>query len=1592
MTATTRVHWIFVFLVVACALRAQSFSVFDIDTSNFPIMKAKFYAFDAATVQQQPQPSEILLTEDGIPRTVQSVSCPPAVPLKRLSSVLVMDVSSSMDGTNLDIARTAATTWVAMLPLGQSECALSSFDDHSYLVQDFTTNKSKLLDAISNLRTGGGTDYDYGLLLPPGGGLQITKSGKYQKILVFLTDGLCTPNFTPAIIAEANAQQCQIHVITVGLPCPQVLKDIAAGTSGTWHENVTTEDEAKLIYEQILGNALATDPQVCTLTWESQRSCNPGVCSVAVTWSGKVSRAVYYRPTDAIQKLAAAPGRIIIPPKQVGQSFDTTIVVTAVNMSMTVTDITSINPQYDIAPKSFTLANGESKSLVIRYTPTDSTYSWTRFDFQNNVCSTAYYVSGMYFPRGREKQQLKVIAPNGGEVYVVGSDTLITWEGIALTDPVALDYSTDNGAVWMAVTDEVSGGEYLWHVPNTPSPNCLVRVSQLQHNRQRGWAIRSGGPDWDEATSIAVDTGSVTYITGWFEDDMVYETTRLGNKFLRNAGSKGTRDAFVIKYEDDSVLWARRFGGGGDDFGLDITVDGSHNVYALGRFEKQAGFGADTSYAVGKSDIMIIKYRPDGSIDWRTQAGGTDFDSPSSVTVDRSGNVYVTGGFYGTADFGGINLTSSGKDDIFIAKYLPNGTISWARSAGGSLGDVGFGTAVDTMGNVYVAGSFASSTATFGSLVIQGDPNATMYLAKYHPDGSIDWVKTAKGGVGASARSVAIGPAGEVYVTGVCGTTADFGDTTVVANSIYNFYIAKFTGGGSLDWIRFDGNSIGVFGRDIATGRDGSIYVTGEYEGTLSFGVDTLTISSDPDRSIFVNKYFLDGTLEWVKHPIVSPNGREEVEGIAVDDKDNVFVTGYFADTARFETSTLAAGGNKIDLYIWKLSDYVLQSDTSDARFSIILPSPLSHDIDMGDVLVGRQKDSVIIVFIENTGTHPFQVTSIDISGAHPDDFALVSGVPPFTVPAAGGKSVEFRFSPTAVGPRTGQLQIETQANTIFQTIIGNGVEQSIMAYGKTIDFGAVQTMTSKDTTITIAIVNSGTVAIDFTNDLQLGPDTSQFTLISGTSPFTLAAGASHTVQIRFSPTEAGRTSGRIAFVYSGPGSPAIINVFGEGIDQGKRIATIGEVIDFGKVLLSSSKDTTVTFAIQNVGSIPVDFTGIVQLGPDLTQFSLISGGGNFQLLPQETHSVTLRFSPTTIGKTSTEIGFVYDDSASPAKLLLKGEGVEQKKTIAVLDAVIDFGAVDISSVKDTTITLAIQNVGDSTIEFTSDVQLGPDLTQFKLLAGGGAFTLAPLQSREVMIRFAPIAAGMTHGSIGFEYNGVGSPAVLELSGVGLGGLVKIADDSAYPGEKRNIAVELLGVPSSSLQSLATGFRARIAYNATVLAPFGGNVARGSGVDTVTVEGNLGTDNSLTSVPFLAALGNAEVSSMDLVESVWLDAQGQPANYDVETESGTFKVLGVCEEGGKRLFNPEGQVTITRISPNPASESVQVEIETIEAGRTQVVVMDVLGRTVATLYDGEIASGSHKLNLNTSQIAAGSYYVSLVTPTVKKFARVDIAR
>ncbi|MBK9248096.1 MAG: hypothetical protein IPM69_08295 [Ignavibacteria bacterium] len=125
-------HFILIFAILLNIqeMYSQSLSLFGIDVSNFPTIKGKFYSFYADVKQQRPSSGELSIRENGVARTLTNVRCPPFQPPKAISSVLVVDVRGSMkmsngNESNMELAKSAARTWVNELPLGKSECAIT---------------------------------------------------------------------------------------------------------------------------------------------------------------------------------------------------------------------------------------------------------------------------------------------------------------------------------------------------------------------------------------------------------------------------------------------------------------------------------------------------------------------------------------------------------------------------------------------------------------------------------------------------------------------------------------------------------------------------------------------------------------------------------------------------------------------------------------------------------------------------------------------------------------------------------------------------------------------------------------------------------------------------------------------------------------------------------------------------------------------------------------------------------------------------------------------------------------------------------------------------------------------------------------------------------------------------------------------------------------------------------------------------------------------------------------------------------------------------------------------------------------------------
>ncbi|MFN8359383.1 MAG: choice-of-anchor D domain-containing protein [Candidatus Kapaibacterium sp.] len=1142
------------FTLHAAALHAQFIKVLPADATAFPTVSASFYSFDQAGAVLRPAAADLTVSEFGKPCTILSVTCPP-IPVRRaISSVLTMDISASMNdqinGTvKMDIARAAARAWIEDLPLGASECALTTFDDKNYLMQDYTTDKAALLGTVGNLIPNHGTDYDAGLLAPQAGALQVSKTGKHDKIIVFLSDGL--PSRDPdedSIVAEAQRQGCKIYCVMVAMFAPQSMREISSRTGGKCFESIRTIAEIQAVYRSILAESQGIEP--CRLTWQSSSSCIPSAreVSVGLAQTSASGETNYTPPANSASSLKVSPSTLYYYGKTPGSTYDTTITLTAQNASYTVTSITSTNPAFSITPPSFTVSSGQSQVLTVHYTPTDSGYAWTKFEFVNAVCPVYYFVSAGYSGTSPSATALVLTAPNGTEEFAVGSDTVISWSGISPDDTVTLDYSTTNGATWEIIAPRVTGGSYRWHVPNTPSNQCLARVRQFNSQREN-WALQFKGNNLDEGRTVALDPAGNIYVAGSYKGSITF------GSFTLNASSTTATDGFVAKIrQDKTVEWVQPIVSPGNDVVTSLATDNAGNIFATGVFAQKAVIGGKTITEINSTalgELFLVKFHSDGSVEWAQNAGSKYDDIGGHLTTDGAGNVYMVGGFNWDAKFGTtvIPFTEKLRNNMYVAKYHTDGVMEWVKIVEKAGSNSEQGVCTDRNGNIFITGRY-EAPIQFGKTALY---DGNIFLVKFLASGTIDWATNIGGDIFGDGRGVAADDDGNIIVAGSFNEKMVFGTLQFYSSGSEDVFLAKYRPTGALDWVTHAGGT----GRDkvnsIAIDGSGSIYIAGEFQAEAAF--DDITIKNAGGTSgfydIFHAKYFPNGKIEYAKQ--AGGLGADFCSSITSDRLGNIAMTGTFEYKAKFDTTILATdtiiGILNKDIYVRSMYQRELQSDVSDAAWSIIAPRPGARDVDMGSVPVLTSRDSLVESLVFNGGTQAFKVNDIQIRGGDSSQFMLVSGIPPFSVPAGKGVNVEFRFTPASQGLKQSQIVIITQGDTLRMKIWGNGTQPSIQTIGNgRIDFGKVFVGKFKDTLRALTIMNAGTKAVVI-DSIGLGlPNPKDFSLLGGSGPISIPPDSSLRLDLRFTARSAGRTGCALLFYYKDVGSPSVVQLSGEGI------------------------------------------------------------------------------------------------------------------------------------------------------------------------------------------------------------------------------------------------------------------------------------------------------------------------------------------------------------------------------------------------------------------------------------------------------------
>jgi type IX secretion system substrate protein/beta-propeller repeat-containing protein len=361
-----------------------------------------------------------------------------------------------------------------------------------------------------------------------------------------------------------------------------------------------------------------------------------------------------------------------------------------------------------------------------------------------------------------------------------------------------------------------------------PLLSILFLINSSYPQVQQDWVAIYNGPENnnDVATAIVVDNSGNVYVTGH---------------------NNGVGDYATIKYNSSGVQqWVAVYNGpaNAQDEAYSIAVDALGTVYVTGW-----STGSGTS-----SDYATIKYNSSGVQQWvaRYNGPGNFDDEATSITVDGSGNVYVTGYSWGSLE------------DYATIKYNSSGVQQWVQRYDGPphLSDHAHSIEVD-VSNVYVTGYSSGSGTNFDYATI-----------KYRSNGIQQWVARYNGTADSNdiARSIALDGSGNIYVTG-----ESFLNTTN-----FDYATIKYNSSGIQQWVqRYNGPGNNVdYAYSIAVNSSGSVYVMG------------YSIGSGTSYDYATIKYNFSGIEQWIQRYNSSSNYYVRAGSIVIDGIGNTYVTG----------------------------------------------------------------------------------------------------------------------------------------------------------------------------------------------------------------------------------------------------------------------------------------------------------------------------------------------------------------------------------------------------------------------------------------------------------------------------------------------------------------------------------------------------------------------------------------------------------------------------------------------------------------------------------------------------------------------------
>ena len=810
--------------------------------------------------------------------------------------------------------------------------------------------------------------------------------------------------------------------------------------------------------------------------------------------------------------------------------------------------------------------------------------------------------------------------------------------------------------------------------------------------------------------------------------------TQIGN------GSTAFNSAYTPLYFSNTGQLVRS-----DDLdGTNLTTYGTQGS-GVGQFYGALGIAVDSSgriYVADTYNSRIVRIDDFEGTNWTTfgtyGSGDGQFNNPNAISVDAAGKIYVM-------DTGNSRLVRI--DDM-------NGT-NWTVATTGLGSGVGqfaqYSTAVafDMFGSIYVADtgnkrivrmddltgngwttltqspviggyifSFASPVGvavdTAGKIYVADASIPTASVVRIDDMSGANWIQISLGS-GATPHSIAVDLGGMVLVGG--------GGAQIVDNMMQ-----AVTSGSGLT------NGFGPYYVFGAT----PVQVPPPRPSAISFSPPSLTFSQNvnttsPPQSITVTNFGgspINGLSIAASGVFSQTNNCPPVLVAATSCTATVWFTPSGAGSV---TGSLNVSD---DSYNLGRSQAVPLNGTGTTPRASITPTSLSFSAQVA----GTTSSARTITVLSN-GTGALLVSNVVATAP----FSQTNNCSAPMAPAASC-TIQVSFTPTVVGAASGSVTITNNAGTQKVTLSGSG-SAPVTFSPTSLSFGNVVVSTSSTRTITLTNRLNTTLTV---SNVAVSGVSGPFAVASNTCG-AVAAGASCTVGITFSPTAAASATGTLTFTDNAVSNPQTVSLTGTGIAP----VTLSVTSLSFSTTVAGNTSVAKTVTLTNNQGTALGISSIGTTGP----FAVASNTCGTSVLAGKSCTVGVTFSPTAVGSAMGTLTFNHNATNSPQMVSLSGTG-SAPVTLSVTS--LSFSttvAGNISAAKTVTLTnnqAAALSINSITV--SAPFALASNTCGTSVLAG---------KNCTVGVTFRPMAVGSATGTLTFNHSALNTPQTVSLSGTG---------------------------------------------------------------------------------------------------------------------------------------------------------------------------------------------------------------------------------